>query len=507
MPFGKTTSCTEEEWTSIFEELFKPVIMELGYECRRSNATRGSLIKGIIQDLDLGWVVLADLTDQNPNVFYELGVRHALKDRTILVAQNRNFIPFDLESYANHVYDWKTPKGKEEFTAKITALFEDVDRDPNREDNPVSDFLGTAERVIRNRPIEPRVEEIEQRLEVLEVTMRAIGGRTDNVSVRGSANAVKQLPFLEEDSGSAPWFQAGVQIAETEDERILRNLERRAREEIRTEMPQILGNIVVSNPPGKQIQNEEIPKVAAQYELAVTKRFSSIEQLTLGLSTIEWKPGARMILRICGAIVEAGEGLTGLKFTTGLPAFLGWKMLLNSAATAWASGANGMVEVLLTEPIPVTQLGGRRTLRSILQRKDLFYPTFVLGYANHGIQQLVTQFQRSENLGHFFQSQEEYNIALAQVLIIVAISDARGESHPIWPGYRVVPGLREAYADLIAVARTDRRQLISRILKVDEEKLEDEWRRLAEIANRAELGSQFWNNENKIPTDLGAEEV
>ena len=33
-------------------------------------------------------MVLADLTDWNPNVFYELGVRHAMTNRTILVTQN-----------------------------------------------------------------------------------------------------------------------------------------------------------------------------------------------------------------------------------------------------------------------------------------------------------------------------------------------------------------------------------------------------------------------------------
>ena len=141
MPFSSSATCTEAEWTQIFEEVIKPAIEAASYDCRRSTATRGNLIKGIIQDLDASWVVLADLTDRNPNVFYELGVRHALRDRTILIAQNRGDIPFDLQSYANHVYDWRTGQGKARFAEQIKALLEDVDRDPNRSDNPVSDFL------------------------------------------------------------------------------------------------------------------------------------------------------------------------------------------------------------------------------------------------------------------------------------------------------------------------------------------------------------------------------
>jgi len=72
MPFSVTHSCTTRQWTNIYTNLFKKTVEEdeLGYECRRSSATRGSIIKGIIGELDSSYVVLADLTDQNPNVFY-----------------------------------------------------------------------------------------------------------------------------------------------------------------------------------------------------------------------------------------------------------------------------------------------------------------------------------------------------------------------------------------------------------------------------------------------------
>ena len=102
MPFSATKSCTEQEWTEIFEKVFKPAIEEagLGYECRRSNATRGNIVAGIIRDLNDAHIVLADLTDRNANVFYELGVRHALSDRSIIVAQQRDDIPFDISNYA-----------------------------------------------------------------------------------------------------------------------------------------------------------------------------------------------------------------------------------------------------------------------------------------------------------------------------------------------------------------------------------------------------------------------
>ncbi len=141
MPFSKTESCSTKEWTWIFENVIKKAVEESGldYECKRSSATRGSIIKAIIQDLDDSYVVIADLTDKNPNVFYELGIRHSIALRTILIAQKRSHIPSDLRGYAGHVYKWKSTRGRSNFAKKIKSLFEEIELNPEKSDNPVRD--------------------------------------------------------------------------------------------------------------------------------------------------------------------------------------------------------------------------------------------------------------------------------------------------------------------------------------------------------------------------------
>jgi hypothetical protein len=143
MPFSKTESCSARQWSSIFKTLIKPAVegAGLGYECVRSVATRGNLVAEIMENLRDAHVVIADLTDRNANVFYELGVRHALRDRTILIAQDRKFIPFDLQDYANHVYKSRNTYGRRTFQRKIRELLSEVDVRPDRSDNPVHDFL------------------------------------------------------------------------------------------------------------------------------------------------------------------------------------------------------------------------------------------------------------------------------------------------------------------------------------------------------------------------------
>jgi hypothetical protein len=94
-------------------------------------------------------VVIADLTGQNANVFYELGVRHVLRGRTILLSQDSSFIPFDLKSYAYHIYNWRTKKGKQDLRQKIAVLLKELEQHPHRPDNPVEDFIqSTAERPV-----------------------------------------------------------------------------------------------------------------------------------------------------------------------------------------------------------------------------------------------------------------------------------------------------------------------------------------------------------------------
>jgi len=144
MPFSKTKSTSGKNWTNIYEKIIKPAVENSGFEfeCKRSKATRGNIIKDIINDLNEDDLVIADLTDHNVNVCYELGIRHGLNVGTILLAQNRKFLNiFDLHNYASHVYNSKTQRGRKEMVIKIRELLTDFLNDPLKTDNPVQDFL------------------------------------------------------------------------------------------------------------------------------------------------------------------------------------------------------------------------------------------------------------------------------------------------------------------------------------------------------------------------------
>jgi len=142
MPVSRTKSCTEAEWTGIFEHMIKPAVTgsRLGYDCERAKPLTGAFVRDILEGLNRADVVIADLTDRNPNVCYELGIRHTLKRRTILIAQNIDDVPSDLQAYWVVTYE-KDLTGAESFKKRIREILREMQKSPKKPDSPIADFL------------------------------------------------------------------------------------------------------------------------------------------------------------------------------------------------------------------------------------------------------------------------------------------------------------------------------------------------------------------------------
>lgn len=144
MPFSTSASHKEEEWTEIFENFFKPAWNAFNIDCYRTRVPRGSITKDIIEKLYSASIVFADLTDSNPNVMYELGVRHTFKKPSVMVKAKGSEIPFDVNDYNVFEYEY-TPKGLEDLKNHLRSVIEDIRKFPNKADNPVWDFRHTSD--------------------------------------------------------------------------------------------------------------------------------------------------------------------------------------------------------------------------------------------------------------------------------------------------------------------------------------------------------------------------
>jgi hypothetical protein len=107
-------------------EIIRQALVELGWEVKRSDeiAFPRLITTQILKEILVNDLVIADLTRGNPNVFYELGLAHALGNDVILLSQTK--IPFDLKNELTIFYKPSDPdKLKSDLKRAVTV-------EPNR---------------------------------------------------------------------------------------------------------------------------------------------------------------------------------------------------------------------------------------------------------------------------------------------------------------------------------------------------------------------------------------
>lgn len=81
-------------------EIIRSVCSEVGLRCVRGDEefVRGAVLNHLLKELITANIVIANIDGRNPNVFYELGIAHALDKNVILVSSNVDEVPFDVQS-------------------------------------------------------------------------------------------------------------------------------------------------------------------------------------------------------------------------------------------------------------------------------------------------------------------------------------------------------------------------------------------------------------------------
>ena len=138
MPFSKTTEFhTQDYWDTHFESFLKPLIDSCKeVEAFRSVPLRQDIFRPIINDLVFSPVVVADLTDSNSNVYWELGVRLSFRQGTVTIAEECSDIPFDIKTKGVLFYP-SDPNQRDNFSRQFKKAINDCISHPNRPDSVV----------------------------------------------------------------------------------------------------------------------------------------------------------------------------------------------------------------------------------------------------------------------------------------------------------------------------------------------------------------------------------
>jgi len=95
-----------------YKKVYEPAIEKAGLKPVRADNEifgTGKIMDQVWSGINSAKVLVAELTTRNPNVFYELGLAHALKKPVVLVSANENDVPFDLQHIRVIYYDVNDP--------------------------------------------------------------------------------------------------------------------------------------------------------------------------------------------------------------------------------------------------------------------------------------------------------------------------------------------------------------------------------------------------------------
>ena len=95
-----------------YSQIFEPAITKAGLSAMRADNDifgTGKIIDQIWNGINNSKVLIAELSQRNPNVYYELGIAHALKKPVVLVCSNEEDVPFDLKHIRVIYYNMYDP--------------------------------------------------------------------------------------------------------------------------------------------------------------------------------------------------------------------------------------------------------------------------------------------------------------------------------------------------------------------------------------------------------------
>ena len=139
-PIGDPDSDTRKRSDQVLKHIIRPAVEGCGYAAERADEIDkpGIITSQVIQRVVNDPLVVADLTERNPNVFYELAIRHAIRKPLVQLIKKGERIPFDVAGTRTIQVDHQDLDSVEAARSEITQQIKSLERDSSNLETPIS---------------------------------------------------------------------------------------------------------------------------------------------------------------------------------------------------------------------------------------------------------------------------------------------------------------------------------------------------------------------------------
>ncbi|HEX7137968.1 MAG TPA: hypothetical protein VF219_08990 [Vicinamibacterales bacterium] len=118
----------KEPFETYYRAIIEPAVTSAGLMSVRGDSIfrPSPIMADIWQMIQDASVLVAEMTEKNANVFYELGLAHALGKPVILISETITDVPFDLQALRVILYDKNNPEWGEKLRSGITDYLRDT---------------------------------------------------------------------------------------------------------------------------------------------------------------------------------------------------------------------------------------------------------------------------------------------------------------------------------------------------------------------------------------------
>lgn len=180
-PIGDIQSETFKKTTGLLEAVIEPVLLSLGFQAVPAHyiASPGSIPKQILKHIVEDELVIVNLTGLNPNVMYELAVRHAVRLPVVIMAEDGTKLPFDVLDQRTIFYS-DSFQGLSECRSKLDIALKHILQEGYIPDNPIYDAI-ESNNILKNTKPESKEEYLVNRLDKIESVLSTLS-RSQNLS-------------------------------------------------------------------------------------------------------------------------------------------------------------------------------------------------------------------------------------------------------------------------------------------------------------------------------------